>query len=152
FPFAIVAIGRCGQAFAAARIWPKVVVLGLLLWSAISYLSLHPHSLAYFNELAGGPEHGHDHLLAGSVDWGQDLLRLKRWMDEHPEARPLKLAYCNRIDPRIVGIEFDLPPLGVREGNTVTKETAPHLGPHPGYFAVSASFVRGHQQTCPNGE
>ena len=45
-----------------------------LLWTAFSTLSVYPHQLAYFNELAGGPEEGHRHLLGSNLDWGQDLL------------------------------------------------------------------------------
>src|SRR5262249_37711373 len=115
------------------------------------YLSIHPHSLAYFNELVGGPEGGHAHLEGSNIDWGQDLLRLKRWLDEHPEAKPLKLAYFNHFDPRIIGIDFELPPLGVTYGVPSDAQAALLLGPHPGYCAVSARFTRGAQLFAPDG-
>jgi hypothetical protein len=34
------------------------------------------------NPLAGGPEHGHEHLLDSNFDWGQDAIRLKKFLDE----------------------------------------------------------------------
>jgi len=37
----------------------------------VSTLSVYPHQLAYFNETAGGPENGHNHLLHSNLDWGQ---------------------------------------------------------------------------------
>jgi hypothetical protein len=63
-----------------------------LLWSIASSLGVYPHSLSYFNELVGGPANGHAHLLDSNIDWGQDLLLLKEWLDAHPEASPLGLA------------------------------------------------------------
>jgi hypothetical protein len=123
----------------------------LLGWAVISYLSVHPHSLAYFNELAGGPDKGHRHLLGSNIDWGQDLFRLKRWMEEHPDAAPVKVAYFNHIDPRIVGLDFELPPFGVADGPPPAGETALGFGPHPGYFAVSVRLVRGNQAGPPDG-
>ncbi len=98
-----------------------------LLWSIGSSLWVFPHSLSYFNELAGGPMNGHRHLVDSNIDWGQDLLYLKQWYDSHPEARPFHLAYFGLVDPQIAGIECDLPP----------------ADPRPGWHAVSVNFVRG---------
>lgn len=151
FPFVIVYMGRAGQALVGRPRVLRWVAGGLFVWAAGSYLSLHPHSLAYFNELAGGPDRGHEHLDGSNIDWGQDLLRLKRWLDEHPEAKPLKLAYFNHIDPRTFGIEFQLPPLGVTAGVPADPRAAVLLGPHPGYFAVSARFAYGAPLFAPDG-
>lgn len=71
----------------------------------ISSLTAYPNSLAYFNELAGGPHNGHRHLLDSNIDWGQDLYLLKAWLDSHPEARPVYLHYCGTCDPWLLGVE-----------------------------------------------
>ncbi len=118
----------------------------------MSYLRVHPHSLAYFNELAGGPENGYRHLLGSNIDWGQDLFRLKRWRDEHPDAGPLSLAYFNHIDPRIIGIEFTLPPVGVIGAPPSERGAARDLGPHPGWYAVSVRLAYGNAGTPPDGK
>ena len=55
----------------------------------------------HFNELVGGPKGGPNHLVDSNVDWGVDLLFLKKWLDEHPEASPLGLAYFGMFDPRV---------------------------------------------------
>ena len=52
---------------------PRLLLAAALLWTAGSTLAAYPHQLAYFNELAGGPENGHRHLLGSSFDWGQDV-------------------------------------------------------------------------------
>jgi hypothetical protein len=151
FPFAIVFLGRTGTAFGLSRWAPKLAVGLLLAWAVVSYARVHPHALAYFNEAAGGPEAGDRHLLGSEVDWGQDLLRLRRWLDGHPEARPLHLAYIAHMDPRVAGIEFTLPPPGLTGEPPADLESAAQLGPHPGWYALSVRFVRGIDGNPPDG-
>lgn len=150
-PFFIVYLGRAGTIFSGHSRILKVLVIMMLVGAIGSYLRLHPHSLAYFNEMAGGPENGHNHLLGSNIDWGQDLLRLKRWLDKHPEARPLHFAYFNHIDPRVAGIEFIPPPPGVTDKPPPNRKTARLLGPLPGYYAISVRYVRGARGPIPNG-
>ncbi len=57
---------------------------------------------------------------------GQDLLYLKRWLDEHPEAKPLHLTFNGVYDASIAGIEYTLPP----------------TEPQPGWHAVSVNKIR----------
>ena len=49
--------------------------------------------MAYFNAIAGGPAHGYRHLVDSSLDWGQDLPGVQRYLDQHKPAGPLYLAY-----------------------------------------------------------
>ena len=152
FPFVIISTGKLAYFFTWKRWKSGVVVASLALWMVISSLMVYPHSLSYFNEAAGGPDKGHDHLLDSNIDWGQDLLYLKRWLDEHPEVRPLQLAYFNFTDPHIAGIDFSLPPLGPAGHRPEDDEAEEQLGPRPGYFAVSVNFVRGSSFFVPDGE
>jgi len=57
----------------------------LLVYAVVSPLFVFPHHLAYFNDFVGGPAIGHKYLLRSSMDWGQDWLYLRRWLEEHPE-------------------------------------------------------------------
>ncbi len=131
--------------------WLRRAVIGGALWSGVSSLAIFPHSVSYFNELAGGPSHGYRHLIDDSFDWGQDLLLLRRWLDAHPEARPLKLAYWGWTDPRSAGIEFELPPrrselIRVEPSSTEHDASAPTLEPiglTPGWYAVSVGLSHG---------
>ncbi|HEX6201558.1 MAG TPA: glycosyltransferase family 39 protein, partial [Thermoanaerobaculia bacterium] len=45
---------------------------------ATSSLAAHPHYLAYFNELAGGPAAGHRYLVDSNIDGGQDRAQARR--------------------------------------------------------------------------
>jgi hypothetical protein len=121
-----------------------------LVWAISSSLWYYPHSLAYFNELAGGPVNGHAQLLDSSLDWGQDLLYLKEWYDGHPEARPFYLATYGSVDPRIagMGIEYAQPPAGPSEPGQVTDVDNRTLGPFPGWYAIDVYYLHGDESTA----
>lgn len=85
----------CGKVACSIRTrqWSIAAVAVLALgWTVASSLSVFPHSLSYFNELAGGASGGHRYLLDANIDWGQDLWYFKDWYDAHPEARPMEIS------------------------------------------------------------
>ncbi len=89
FPFAIVWISKCASRSAFQSKPVRLAVVAALSATILSSLFTYPHCLSYFNELAGGPRQGYRHLLGSNLDWGQDLLYLKRWCDAHPHAQPI---------------------------------------------------------------
>lgn len=99
---AALVIGRTHWALSACPVL-------LLAWTAFSSLSVYPHSLSYFNELAGGPENGHNLLDNSNVDWQQDGYELRRWYDDHPQARPLHIAFFGLVDPKHYDIDYRSP-------------------------------------------
>jgi hypothetical protein len=154
FPFVFVWISKVAQAAYLGHRAVAFLAGALLIWSVVTSMWIYPHSLAYFNELVGGPAHGHEHLLGSNLSWGQDLRFLKRWYDEHPEARPFHLASSSPLDPHLVGIEFRLPPFGpsepVRTSSSQFREDS-KLGPLPGWFAVDVNYLQGQDTGAPNG-
>lgn len=60
-------------------VWAATIVLAL----AVESFSIYPHYLAFFNFLVGGPGNGPKYLVDSNIDWGQDIKKLKRYMDEH---------------------------------------------------------------------
>lgn len=173
FPFLFVWASKVGTLFSArdsdaqqaisthgcavgARIWLRqragAVAVGLLLiWSCVSSLSVFPHSVSYFNCLAGGPNGGHNHLLHSNMDWGQDLWYLRRWLDQHPEATDLGLLSYSWFDPRALAIRYRVPPQGP-PGPVKYKVDLPNaVGPKPGWYAVSVSFLHGCEFLVPDG-
>jgi hypothetical protein len=147
FPFLFIGISRVGRvvegAWSAWRSRPTSsrrrpalgllaagVILGCLAWNAVAAARTHPHYLSYFNELAGGPDNGWRWLAESNIDWGQDLLFLKAWLADHPEAAgSLRLVYYGGVPPHLLGV--DAPPI------------PPEAGPQPGWYAVSANAVVG---------
>lgn len=128
-PFAFVWAGRA--AALASNLPGKLLVGGCLAATAASSLAVWPHSLAYFNEAAGGPANGWKHLLDANLDWGQDLPRLAQWQKGHPEATPLYLATYDQLAPEIYGLEY---------------ERAPSW-PAPGWYAVGLTKL--HEPDSP---
>jgi hypothetical protein len=134
YPFLFVAAGRA--AALAGRV--RIVVLGLAAWYAVGTLAVHPHYLAYFNELAGGPRNGYKRLVDSSLDWGQDLKGLRAWMDARGVAR-IKLSYFGSADPSYYGIDADaLPGYSAPHPARVTREVRPG-----DLVAVSATNLQG---------
>lgn len=122
---------RGGAVVAGMREAPKralaaaaaLVVVG---WTVAGTAAVAPRYLQYFNEAAGGPERGHRILIDSNIDWGQDLIRLREWMDANKVDR-VALAYFGRVDPRVYGVNFTPLERGVSHGKAV----------------VSASFLMG---------
>ena len=73
----------------------------LLAETIVSTLVIHPHYLAYFNFVSGGPSRGSEHLIDNNLDWGQDLVGLKKWAEAHAPGEPIGLAYFGQINPSI---------------------------------------------------
>lgn len=145
FPFVFIWASKVGRAVELRQWRTGAVAAGLLGWAAVSSLWVYPHSLSYFNELAGGPKNGLWHLGGSNVDWGQDLLYLKRWLEEHPEAEPLHLGWERWwvVDPRIARIKSTLPPLGPAPAVLGSRVDPNELGPQPGWHAVRVNMLRG---------
>jgi hypothetical protein len=59
----------------------KWSVVACVLWLAGDTLTAFPNYLSYFNRIAGGSHNGYHHLVDSSLDWGQELPNLKRWLD-----------------------------------------------------------------------
>lgn len=110
-----------------ARIFEGAVVL-LVAWNVVSVVRVHPHYVAYFNEAAGGPRGGIQHLADSNLDWGQGLVALREWMDEHARRQKIRLAWFGMMDPERVGIDY---------------EWLDPADPQPGLQAVSATVLVG---------
>jgi 4-amino-4-deoxy-L-arabinose transferase-like glycosyltransferase len=96
----------------------------LLLWQCVSVLRTYPSFLAYFNEAVGGPEGGMNYTVDSDLDWGQDLRRLRAFVDTH------------RID-RIAVDYFGTSPPRYELGQRYLPWRSA-LGPYQGWLAVSA--------------
>ena len=155
-PFVLVICGRAGQWIAdkfaqvqgSRRTVLSVVSVVLVVCIAWSGLAIYPHYLAYFNELAGGPDNGWRYLVDSNNDWGQDLTGLKRWMDEQGVER-IKLGYVGEAQPPYYGINFE--PLASspdRWEHPMYHDLYP-ADPQPGLYAISANLIQGRNLGDP---
>jgi len=125
-----------------ASLLPKIlfpVSYLLLLWLAISTLHLWPHYLAYFNELAGGPDNGWRYLADSNTDWGQAYKDLARFQREHNVGQ-VRLSAFVFYDPAIYGVEYE--PLTPMRGNTPAVFPS-RFSPPPGEYIISATPLDG---------
>ena len=67
-----------------------IILIGFYIYSS---MSIYPSYLAYFNEAVGGAENGGQYLTDSNIDWGQDLKRLKKYLDDNQITEPIKLEY-----------------------------------------------------------
>ena len=127
FPFFLLLAGRGVDAL--LRIGTPGLVVGsvLLAWQLVACTVVTPHHIAYFNEIVGNPDHARRWLLDSNLDWGQDLGRVKAYLDARG-TNQICLGYFGHVDPHLYGIEYSFPP----------------TSPTPTRCAVSANFLGGY--------
>lgn len=126
-PFLVLLAGHGVDTLLREGTWGAVYVGALLAWQLGGCAFATPHQLAWFNEIGGGPDRARHALLDSNLDWGQDLGRLKDFMDARG-VHEICLGYFGHVDPHIYGIDFTLPP----------------TTPTRGLCAVSANFLAGY--------
>lgn len=72
----------------------------LLVWYGLSCLQIFPYYTAYFNEIVGGPTNAYKYVSDSNVDWGQDLKRLKLYIDASPQIQKIAIDYFGGGDPK----------------------------------------------------
>jgi hypothetical protein len=106
FPFVYVASGCLSPQLFMGK--PGSRIFGVLLLGGYLAASLfiHPHYLAYFNVLSGGPSRGVEYLADSNLDWGQDLKGLRKYMDEEgiDAVRLLYYGPDGLVEPAYYGI------------------------------------------------
>ncbi len=137
YPFVVIWMS---QAVTMSTGWAaRRAIMVCMIWGMLSSILVYPHSMSYFNELAGGPRGGHRYLINSNVDWGQDLFYLQRKMRslgwDH-----VSMVYWGRYDPTIAGLGFNIPKADPMPDDLV------------GRYAIGASYVHGYPMEFPNGE
>jgi hypothetical protein len=133
------------SAMVGAGKWLRCWIVANAGWIAVSSAIAAPHSLSYFNELAGGMHNGGTHLLHSNIDWGQDLVALKEWMLLHPDSKPVDLAYCGYYDPKDYGVVAEESPQGPFWGTRPSDWSF-----KPGWYAVSVNYLHGAKWRLQN--
>jgi hypothetical protein len=97
-----------GHMTTAVQKFVRWAIAALPVAGLISTLLAYPFFICYMNPLAGGPEHGYEHLLDSNYDWGQDVIRLKKFLNERSIGK-IYLQYFgtqNAIDYYKIPYEF----------------------------------------------
>jgi dolichyl-phosphate-mannose-protein mannosyltransferase len=129
FPFAFIIASAAMRGIAGD--WQRRIAFAALAWLLATSLWIFPHSYSYMNELAGGPRKGHFHLLDGNMDWGQDVLYTRNWLESHPEKKPVHTACWGLLPLEELGIDVTEPDLGT--GSSIPS----------GWYLISVNHLRG---------
>lgn len=81
YPIMFVFAGAVGYWLRPFQWRAALPIMALAGWLLAESFCCWPNYLAYFNRIAGGSAGAHRHLVDSSLDWGQDLPGLKRWLE-----------------------------------------------------------------------
>ncbi len=127
-PFVILFIGKqFKRHISQSRITIQgYIALALTAIMVIETISCFPQYISYFNFLVRRGDR-YKYLVDSSLDWGQDLYRLKKYIDEN-DIDTIKVDYFGG----------SVPPYFIPEST----EWHSSYGPATGYFAVSATYFQ----------
>ena len=108
----------------------KILLISVLVfWYLLETLFIFPHFLAYFNQFVGGPKNGYKYVVNSNLDWGQDLKRLKKYIETH-KIEKIAVDYFGGGDPEYYLKEKFIPWWSAK-------------GKPEGYFALSLTYLQG---------
>jgi 4-amino-4-deoxy-L-arabinose transferase-like glycosyltransferase len=113
-----------------------VIIFSLLLIGQT--VCAYPYYMSYFNALAGGSKNGYNYVTDSNADWGQDLIRLQKFLNEHPEINKIRVDYFGGGNPSYyLGEKFI--PLWDSKRPIET-----------GWYAISTNFLQGSIYSSEN--
>lgn len=142
YPFAFI-IAAIGLFFLLRQRYLKIAALIVFALYFISSLRIAPNYLSYVNLIGGGAENGWKYLADSNYDWGQDLQKLKKWVEKNGNP-PINLAYFGSDDPDLLGINYTILPS--LNWHFYPKKIEPELLKNiqlKGYFAISTHHLVG---------
>jgi 4-amino-4-deoxy-L-arabinose transferase-like glycosyltransferase len=106
YPVLYVFAGAVALLLPRRLVFVAVGIAVLLGWHIAESIGVRPNYLAYFSPVVGGPAQGYRRLADSSLDWGQDLPGLSRWLSGHnaDEAEPVFFSYFGTGSPEYYGI------------------------------------------------
>ena len=150
YPFAIILVS--GQMFGIGREAQKrgrklflafaCFLTAVLGWYMFENLRVYPYYLSYFNQIAGGPSGGYRFVADSNLDWGQDLKRLSKYVEEQG-INKIELDYFGWADQQwYLGNKF----VYVSSKTYRNLENFKQRNGSNGWIAVSATFLTGSYQ------
>ena len=133
YPFALLFIASLWK-YAQQRRAVFALFLVLLVVNAVDVLRYAPGYLSYFTPFVN-PATTWTLLSDSNLDWGQGLLALREYQNQHP-GDTIHLDYFGTIDPKLYGIRY----VQLKPNETVT-----------GTVVVSATNLSGQLLDDPNG-
>jgi hypothetical protein len=76
-----------------------IMMTVVLAWITVETSYNYPNYTSYFNESIGGSKNGYKYVTDSNTDWGQDLKRLKVFLDENPGIEKINTDYFGGENP-----------------------------------------------------
>ncbi|MGO9245716.1 MAG: tetratricopeptide repeat protein [Verrucomicrobiia bacterium] len=126
--YALLAVGTASEFSLRSQ---RVQLCGWLCaaWLLLATGRAYPYFIEYFNEVAGGPSNGYQWLVDSNLDWGQDVKRLKHFLDEQT---------MTNIDLEYLGPERAIDYYGIAARRVSSGEA---YGTRRGTLVVSAWYL-----------
>lgn len=152
FPALFVLAGGAGLAVTAQGRSPldrglRWLTLAAVAAYPVTAVMVWPDYLAYFNSLSGGSATAYRRLVDSSLDWGQELVSLERWLRRNglPAAdTPVYLSAFSSVPPEHYGLKVR--PLRSFFGSKTIVIPQPL---EPGVYCVSATMLSGAYSGVP---
>lgn len=125
------------------------IIIGLFMFSVVAIpIMSYPSYLSYFNAIAGGHTKGYLYVTDSNYDWGQDLIHLKRFVENHNRCKtgsaPVSSDCSLNRYPVIDQIRVDY----FGGSNPAYYLGSKHIGwwadrtPEAGWYAISSFFYQ----------
>ncbi len=82
-PFIYILIASAMKKWVSLSVLRKCLMAVMLAWYLFETLISSPHYLSYFNQFGGGIWNGYKYAVDSNYDWGQDLKRLKSFIETY---------------------------------------------------------------------
>ena len=106
--------------------WQTIWIAVLLIWYVLGVIWYYPQYIAYFNFFVDR-DNRYQYLVDSSLDWGQDLLRLRDYISEN-NIDSIKIDYFGGSVPKYYIPQYE--------------EWHSAYGPTTGWIAVSATYFQ----------
>jgi 4-amino-4-deoxy-L-arabinose transferase-like glycosyltransferase len=106
----------------------RIMIGFIALWIASVPFLTYPSYLSHFNGIAGGTKHGYEIATDSNYDWGQDLKRLRDFVEQNGIEK-IRVDYFGGAEPSYYLGDKYIPWYDQR-------------GPEPGWYAISALFYQ----------
>jgi hypothetical protein len=147
YPIIFIICGSCAVWLTRKLLLQKLALPVLVCMFALESLFIAPHFLSFFNLAAGGPKNGYRLLVDSSLDWGQDLPSLKKWLNEqglqNQDHTPVYLSYFGSSSPIHYGVQYwQLLGYPVFSAGDPDLEIPVPFNLVPGVYCISATLLQ----------
>jgi hypothetical protein len=132
-----------------------IALSALLLFLVSDTVTAYPAYMSYFNQTAGGPKNGYRYVTDSNADWGQDLKRLKSWVNEYNNCsiQPERKVLCKGIPEEITKKENGIKKIHLNYfggvdikyyfGDQAIDWWDSRRPLEPGWYAISTNYLMG---------